>query len=83
MTAYADDVSVINGSVGALQDTLDEISIAAICLGLKLNAQKCACLVMQRGKTAEACIAINSVPIRCLGPDYQDLQFPSTRLPLT
>ena len=72
-TAYADDLAVVAGSVVDLQLVLDEMSTTAGILGLSFNVGKCSCLNICRGVATNTDVTIGGSPIRCLGPDDQDI----------
>ena len=72
-TAYADDIAVVCNGVEGLQNTLDDLSIIAEILGLKFNANKCACLAFTKGKHSTEALSIGGNPIRSLGPDDHEI----------
>lgn len=72
-TAYADDIAVLSPSAAALQETFSHLSRVASILGLKFNAEKCACLNFYQGKSFLTDLLIDGSPIRCLGPEDQEI----------
>ena len=66
-TAYADDLAALGSSTEELQALLDQLGNTASVLGLKFNADKCACLLYKKGKVVSETITIGGQRIRCLG----------------
>ena len=72
-TAYADDIAVVSRTAQDLQETLHHLSRVAAKLGLKFNAGKCASLNFNNGKPFKVDLFVDGSPIRCLGPDDQEI----------
>ena len=68
-TAYADDLAALGSSTEELQALLDQLGNTASVLGLKFNADKCACLLYKKGKVVSETITIGGQRIRCLSPE--------------
>jgi Reverse transcriptase (RNA-dependent DNA polymerase) len=68
-TAYADDLAALGSNTEELQALLDQLDNTASVLGLKFNADKCACLLYKKGKVVSETITIGGQRIRCLGPE--------------
>ena len=72
-TAYADDIAVLGTSERGLQETLQNINMAANTLGLHFNPTKCSWLLMRGGKAVEGVnISIGGSPISSMGQNDQE-----------
>lgn len=66
-TAYADDISLVDQRLTALQTVVDAISRVAAELGLRFNGDKCASLTITRGRVDPSRpLVIEGQPIRAL-----------------
>ena len=68
-TAFADDLAVVSASVASAQATVDRVNAVASDLGLKFNADKCACLHHKKGANSPALLLVDGKPIKSLDSD--------------
>ena len=73
VTAFADDIAVVADNTPAMQKALDRVCLVAGQLGLKFNAEKCACLLHCKGRNLPTVLLVDGQPIRNLAKEDKEI----------
>jgi hypothetical protein len=73
VTAFADDIAVVADNTPAMQKALDRVCLVASQLGLKFNAEKCACLLHCKGRNLPTVLLVEGRPIKNLSKEDKEI----------